>query len=217
MTKVNVTAGPQTPIKAKDSLTSEALASQNEKSLESSLKKEPEVPPERMLTWRCLCGAETDRFGKDYIAHIREAKKKGESDKHKWRLVDEKTGEIVADNMRQANLIGMAATKKANPPRLTGDSDLKKEADKELDKYQPKSPLVTKFVAYTVELPSDLLVLFKLFVDRCVALDKEPPTIGEWVTQTISQFYLEHAVDFDIRGMAGEFIVKNAGGKNVGK
>ncbi len=180
---------------------------------ESNQETQPEIPEERILIWRCGCGAEMDRFGKEFTAHIKEGRAKGED--HKWKLVDVNSGEIVAENMREANILGLKATRKELPPKQAGGKGSNKTVtDEEFEKYRPRSPLVTKWVAYTVELPTDLIVLYKLFVDRCVSLGKEPPAIGEWVTQVIAQFYLEHAEDFDIRGMAGEFILKNVGGKD---
>ncbi|MFA5401831.1 MAG: hypothetical protein WC359_15370 [Dehalococcoidia bacterium] len=211
MAKLNVIPGPNTSLE-EDNSTTDPKDHENT-TQESTQEKQPEIPEERILVWRCSCGKEMDRFGKEYTAHIKEGREKGEE--HEWKLVDANTGEIVAENMRQASTMGLKATRRESAPKLAGGSSSKKDTDEELEKYRPKSPLVTKFVAYTVELPTDLLVLYKLFVDRCIALDKEPPTISEWVTQTISQFYLEHAEDFDIRGMAGDFIIKNAGGQNV--
>lgn len=217
MTEIKVIPGPTSPLSGSN-LSNEPHDSQDMSNQEvaqgGTQEIHPEIPEERILVWRCACGFEMDRFGKEYTAHIKEGKEKGE--KHEWKLVDAETGDIVAENMRQASTMGLKATRREKPPQLSGSSGQKKELEEELEKYRPKSPLVTKFVAYTVELPTDLLVLYKLFVDRCVSLDKEPPTISEWVTQTISQFYLEHAEDFDIRGMAGEFIVKNAGGQHGG-
>ncbi|MDD5547089.1 MAG: hypothetical protein PHO67_08065 [Candidatus Omnitrophica bacterium] len=219
MTKVNVLPGPSNPSKEENLKFIESGASQNKRSQKSSLKKEPEITPERILVWRCLCNAESDRFGKDYIAHIREAKEKGEKDKHKWRLVDAETGEVLADNMRQANLLGLSATKVAHPPQLAwGSGQKNKDEDKEeKPDWKPRSPLVAKWVAATDELPAELLLLYKLFCDRCVAMGMEPPSRGEWITQTITQFYLEHAKDFDLRGMAGEFCVKVCGGSENGQ
>ena len=212
MAKLNVIPGPIPPLEDGNS-SAEPTGIHANLTHDSTQELQPEIPEERILVWRCACGFEMDRFGKEYTAHIKEGREKGEV--HEWKLVDVNTGEIVAENMRQASTMGLKATRTEKPPQRDGGSGPKKDTDEDFEKYRPKSPLVTKFVAYTVELPTDLLVLYKLFVDRCVSFGKEPPTISEWVTQTISQFYLEHADDFDIRGMAGEFILKNAGGQNV--
>lgn len=178
------------------------------------------LPPDIALIWRCTCGKEMDRFCPAMTKHIRNTRESGEP--HRWALVDKKTHAVYANSIAEARYKHLTATPREDPPRLAGEKDqekagrtnkdTKKDADKEIDKYKPTAPMVVKYVSATDELPGELLLLYKLFVDRCIAMAKEPPTRGEWVTQTISQFYMEHAEDFDIKGMAGDFISKTLGG-----
>ncbi len=179
-----------------------------------------DIPPDVDLVWRCTCGKEMDRFCPAMTKHIRNTRESGE--KHRWSLVDRASGVIYANSIAQARLKHLTATPQPDPPppspkdpsQRAGGKDPGKTTEKadDLSKYKPGSPLVAKWVAATDELPAELLLLYKLFVDRCIAMNRLPPTRGEWITQTISQFYMEHAEDFDIKGMAENFIKSVCGG-----
>ncbi len=170
------------------------------------------LPPDVALIWRCTCGKEMDRFCPAMTKHIRNTRESGEL--HRWALVDKETHAVYANSIAEARYKHLTATPREDPPRLAEGKDQEKSTEKaeDLSKYKPGSPLVAKWVAATDELPAELLLLYKLFVDRCIAMNRLPPTRGEWITQTISQFYMEHAEDFDIKGMAENFIKSVCGG-----
>jgi hypothetical protein len=184
-----------------------------------------ELPPEIVLIWRCACGKESDRFSPQMTKHISDNKES--ETPHRWSLVNKATGEIAANSIAEARMKGLKATAPSNPPRHAGGSGKEKdqtpedrlveEASKAKLGAGAGSSFIVNYISATDKLPSELLLLYKLFYDRCIAMGKEPPTRGEWITQTISQFYMEHAVDFDIRGMAADFIKEQLGGRRVGK
>jgi hypothetical protein len=204
---------------------SPAAITNSSSSKEAPLIDSSDLPPEIVLIWRCACGKESDRFSPQMTKHISD--NKGSDPPHRWSLVDKNTGEIKANSIADARVKGLKAAGQGDSPSRAGGSGKEKDQSpedriiEESSKIKPGagagSSFVVNYISATDKLPSELLLLYKLFYDRCIAMGKEPPSRGEWITQTISQFYMEHAVDFDIRGMASEFIKEQCGGKHAGK
>ncbi|MFA5376677.1 MAG: hypothetical protein WC455_13095 [Dehalococcoidia bacterium] len=159
--------------------------------------------------WRCECGAETDKFGWVWTQHITDGRKAGEE--HKWRLYNKETGEVVANSPAEAR--PYMREMRSGPPSKGRVGTHKNPPEENKSPIHPNTAIIEKFVQYTGELDGRLLLLYELTLPLYQSRGYTP-TVEEWIEDVITQFYREHAEDFNFNNVINNYV---EGKSNVNK
>lgn len=173
--------------------------------------------------WRCSCGEEFKIFGPQVTKHQSVA-----SDEdgyiHEVRLYNKETGEVLADGVKEALSLGLIKPSPYRRPKTGRETDRQKKRISaagargkgsltEGRPYHASGAFVEKFVVHTGELDARLLLLYEMTLQK-FGWDRDNYTRENWLEDVITQFYAEHAEDFDFKQMAYQYVEERVhGGK----